>query len=577
VTKHQGIHVVKFMKKILLAVISGALLAGCSTPIQKTAYVGDSVAPVYEPGELNRESLYDLLVAEISGQRQQFDTAMELYLKQAELTGDPGVAKRATRVAQYVKDREAMAKAARLWRQAEPDNMEPYQISASLLLHEGRYEEAKPLLRKAMSENSERLLLVIRSQIPKMEQSTLQGYYTLLQEIEGDDPAASHIAKGLLLVQMEQSDDALREFNSALALEPHNLDALVQKAELLRTSGRTEEALALLKQKTGELDLEENRQLHILYTQLLFQSNNLAQGRQQAEKLLEALPNDPQLKFYLGLLLLEYDQLGPSARIMNEILRGNTSDSRPHFYLGHIAQKENRIDDAVEHYIQVKDGKNVLQSYSRALTLLDKKEDKPRVRALMKQARSDLPSLIPRFYALEAEWLNLREYKDDALEVLNEALAQFGDDINLLYSRAMLQEQNRFDLAETDLRRILELEPDNAMAQNALGYTLTLHTERYEEALELITKALKQRPDDAAIIDSMGWVLFKLGRTDEALPYLERAYEEVMDAEVAGHLIQAYQAAGQRDKAEALLRQSLKKSPDSKELIEAARSLESTP
>ncbi|WP_036228671.1 tetratricopeptide repeat protein [Marinobacterium jannaschii] len=562
------------MKKILLAAISSALLAGCSSPIQKSASAIESTPPAYEPGELNRKSLYDLLVAEISGQRQQFDTALELYLKQAELTNDPGVAKRATRVAQYVKDRESMAKAAALWRQAEPDNMEPYQISASLLLHEGKFDEARPLLRKAMSENSERLLLVIRSQIPKMEQSTLQGYYNLLQEIQGDDPAASLITQGLLLIQMEQPEDGLKAFNGALALEPDNLDALVQKAELLRATGRTDEALALLKRKTLKMDLEENRQLHILYTQLLFQSGKTDQGRQQAEKLLKALPDDPQLKFYLGLLMLEYNQLKPASNIMQEILRSHPNDSRPHFYMGHIAQKENRIEDAVSHYIRVKDGKNILQSFSRALTLLDKPSDQARVQQIMKDGRASLPAMVPRFYALEAEWLNLRQLKTEALKVLNEALAQFDDDISLLYSRAMLQEATQFDLAEKDLRRILQLEPDNAMAQNALGYTLTLHTRRYKEALQLISKALEQRPDDAAIIDSMGWVLFKLGRVEEALPYLERAYKEVQDAEVASHLIQAYQAAGQRAKAEALLQKSLKQTPDSKELIEAARSLD---
>ncbi len=568
------------MKKLILASLSAALLVGCGQPLQRGTTLPDQSAPSYQAGELNQESVYDLLLAEIAGQRQQFDQALALYLKQARLTGDAGVAERATRVAQYLRQPDAMAEAAELWRQAAPDNPEPYQVLTSLKLHQGRFDEALPLLEKALADNGERMLLILRSQLHNMDPQTLTGYLQLLDQIELQDPiqrSTQLITRGALLIQLQRHEEALQTFDGVLAADPENLDALTQKAELLRSTGRVEEALQLLRGPTLTLDLENNRQLHILYTQLLFQAGDIGAGSEQARALLETLPGDLQLKFYLGLLLLEYDQRQAAAQLMRELLADRPSDTRPYYYLGHIAQKEGRTEDALTAFLQVRDGKNILQAHSRALTLLDAPDHQPRVQQILQDARAQMPAMAPQLYALEAEWLNLHDFTDDALTVLNEALGLYGDDTSLLYSRAMLLEGTNYALAERDLRRILALEPDNAMALNALGYTMTLHTGRYQEAYALISRALALRPDDAAVVDSMGWVLFKLKRYTEAVEYLERAYAEVADAEVAGHLIRAYWAAGERARARELLAESLLRDPDSEHLREAAQAIGGTP
>src|SRR5690606_12879141 len=123
------------------------------------------------------------------------------------------------------------------------------------------------------------------------------------------------------------------------------------------------------------------------------------------------------------------------------------------------------------------------------------------------------------------------------MALLNEAVSDFPDQTDLLYSRAMTAEKlGNLGQLEADLRRMLELKPDDSVALNALGYTLADRTDRHQEAFGYISRALEQRPTDPAVMDSMGWVLYRLGQPDEALPWLQKAWQAFPDPEVASHL-----------------------------------------
>ncbi|HWU70757.1 MAG TPA: tetratricopeptide repeat protein, partial [Pseudoxanthomonas sp.] len=149
-------------------------------------------------------------------------------------------------------------------------------------------------------------------------------------------------------------------------------------------------------------------------------------------------------------------------------------------------------------------------------------------------------------------------------------LAAWPDDNAILYARALAWERrDRIDHAEADLRRILVTEPENTAALNALGYTLADRTNRYQEALELIDRARAAEPDDAAIIDSFGWVLYRLGRIDEALVQLRRAYTMQKDPEIAAHLGEVLWVQGQKDEARKYFEESRKLDPENRSLLRA--------
>ncbi|MGB0467200.1 MAG: tetratricopeptide repeat protein [Pontibacterium sp.] len=562
------------MKIRFYSLIATLLLSGCGLQGIKTAPAEVSAPPVYQAGELNRESVYDLLVAEIAGQQQRFDLALANYLKQARLTADPGVARRATRVAQYLRNTEAMMEAAELWKNAEPQNAEPYQILASLLLHQKRYEEALPLITQATEDDPEQMLAIIRSQISAMPDRVAESYLTIVNQQLNTQQQTPNllITRGLLHAHLKQPHEALAAFDKALTIQPDNIDTITQKAEFLRTNDQYKAALLTIKPALKRQP--HNRQLQVLYAQLLFQVRQHKAGLEIAKKLINENSKDYQLKFYLALLILENRQLEEAAILLNELLKQKPADSRPHYYLGAIAQQNGDIKRAIDHFMQVNNPTTHYQALSRISVLLDTPEDREQLTQILADVRNTQPKLAARLYALEAEWLDLHGFEEAALVLMEDALTHFSNDINLLYTRAMLLEPHDFDRTEKDLRRILVLDPESTLALNALGYTLAVHTTRYDEAYKLIDQALSQKPNDPAIIDSMGWVLFKLKRYQESVDFLTRAYTVVQDPEVTSHLIQAHWALGNKDKALDLLTSGLSKDPDNNYLQEAAQAVE---
>lgn len=555
-------------RSFIFITVSLLILQGCqSNPAPKQTLASEPA--IYVPGEFNRESLYDLLLAEIAGQRRLFPLALDNYSVQAQKTRDPAVAERATRIAQYLRDSDKILSSARLWREISPENPEPYQIEASMLLHKGKYEDALPLIQKALDYDALRTLALIRNQSENINSQTSSGYISMLEAYKKSHKPRSDLALTLALLYKasNQTEQALASFNQALDINPENPEALIQKAELLRLEKDLDGALTMI--KSAFKQQPENKQLNILYTQLLFQTNHIQEATQQAESLLDKNIKDKQLTYYLALLLLENEQLTTAQKAFKHLLIIEENDSSPHFYLGHIEQVQKNNKQAIEHYISVKEGPNILQALTRAVALLESDQNKAQVQKILKDARASLPSQATQIFTIEAEWLNLHNYSDEAFTLIEDALSITPDNTTLLYTRAMMIESTNFPQAEKDLRQVLTLDPDNATALNALGYTLLLHTDRFTEAHQLIQAALNIEPEDPAILDSMGWVLHKMGRSQEALPYLEKAHALYSDPEVSSHLIQVYWATDQKDKAKTLLESAHKENPGNPFLDEA--------
>ncbi|WP_299196043.1 tetratricopeptide repeat protein [uncultured Amphritea sp.] len=553
-------------------------LSGCTGQLSKlVADTADTEAvslPVveYQPGELNRETLYELIVAEIAGQRKEFDLSLDNYLHQARLTGDPEIAKRATYIAQYLQRNDQLLQASQLWQKADPQNPEPYLVAASLLLRKGDFTEALPLLRKALQHSDKQTLMIISAQADKLTPEENDAYVQLLEEQAGKETDATLLTTlGILYALQGNNEKALQRFDAAIADDASYLEAVLQKAELLRAAGHYRKAIKVLE---PQMDADQpDQQLFTLYVQLLFQSKQTKKAVQQALLLVETFPEEPQLTFYTSLLLLENDQVEQSREIMQDLLQRYPDNTTPHYYLGLIEQHDGNNEKAIAHFIKVKDSNNILQAYRRIAALLDHPNNRDRLQGILQDARNNMPEIDIQLYAMEAEWLNLHDFKDAALSMLDEALQQHPNDSSLLYTRAMTLDPQDINLIEKDLRQVLRLEPDNSMALNALGYTLSLYTDRFDEAYELINKALQLSPNDPAILDSMGWVLLKQGKAADAVSFLQQAYDLFPDPEVSAHLIQAYHAAGNQQQALNLLKKEQLKHPDNEYLQEAATSI----
>jgi Tfp pilus assembly protein PilF len=261
--------------------------------------------------------------------------------------------------------------------------------------------------------------------------------------------------------------------------------------------------------------------------------------------------------------------------LLYDELRKDTSKPDPErrLLLGQMAQFLKRPQEALDWYGSVPGGPQRTEARLRAANVLfelgRKDEAFARARELQGDASAD-DDARRGAYLLEAE---LKQKNDDdagELDVLARGLAAYPDDINLLYARGLAWERrDRIDRAEADLRRILVTDPENVAALNALGYTLADRTTRYQEALELIDRARTAEPDEAAIIDSYGWVLYRLGRHAEALVELRRAFTLQKDPEIAAHIAEVLWVSGKQEEARKYFEESRKLDPENRSLLRA--------
>ncbi|MBI4205092.1 MAG: tetratricopeptide repeat protein, partial [Betaproteobacteria bacterium] len=231
-------------------------------------------------------------------------------------------------------------------------------------------------------------------------------------------------------------------------------------------------------------------------------------------------------------------------------------------YLGQVNEERKRFEEALKWYGSVGAGEQYINAQARYAGVLSKQ-------GRLADARKHLHQISPQnnqqhVQLTQAEAQLLREAMayQEAFDVLGRALDKLPDYPELLYDYAMAAEKiNRFDVLESNLRKLIRIRPDHAHAHNALGYTLADRNERLGEARELVETALKLAPEDPFIMDSMGWVLYRLGQIKAALSYLQRAYALRPDPEIAAHLGELLWVGGQRDEAQKVWSDVLKEHP----------------
>jgi len=245
-------------------------------------------------------------------------------------------------------------------------------------------------------------------------------------------------------------------------------------------------------------------------------------------------------------------------------------------FLAEIAEETRRYDEAIARYREVTEGEGerAWLAKLRIAAIMGKQGKVEAARQYLGTLESDDHEQEIQLKQAEAQLLqDARDYQG-AYGVLTAALADDPDSAELLYDVAMVAEKlNRLDEAESRLKRVIELKPDNAQALNALGYTLVDRTQRAAEGLQLIEKAHALAPADPFILDSMGWAHFRLGHLDESEKFLRRALAERPDPEIAAHLGEVLWAKGERDRAQEIWQSQLKETPDNPVLLDTVRRL----
>jgi tetratricopeptide (TPR) repeat protein len=276
----------------------------------------------------------------------------------------------------------------------------------------------------------------------------------------------------------------------------------------------------------------------------------------------------------LALINREIGDSQEAKTYLRQLLELGQRVDEAYYYLGRMAEDEGNLPAAVSSYAQVSEGREFLSANNRIGEILISAGELDQSRAWFEQQRQRHPRQREQLYGIEAELLRGAGELQASMGVLNRGLAELPDSDSLRYSRSLVgEQQDNLALMESDLRAILARDPNNATALNALGYSLANRTDRYAEAHDLIARALALQPNEPAILDSMGWVLYRQGRYEEALGYLQRAYAAFPDPEVAAHLGEVLWVTGDTEAAAAIWRGALSQDPGHEVLASTLRRL----
>ncbi|TCO76252.1 tetratricopeptide repeat protein [Chromatocurvus halotolerans] len=513
--------------------------AAVSVPRERPAETADTAPPTLDESTYRRlpdDSVYPLLAAEFALRKRDYPTAMNLYMEQAAKLRDPAVSAHATHLAQYLQREDAAREAVTLWVELEPDNPEPHNTLATLLVREGRLLEAvEHLAIVARDDESNARFPILMNGFgdldPEEQQAMVEALDALMPDLS--DSISLLMTRALVADEMGDPERALARLGDVFAQEPFQHQALLLEARMLQEQG-SETPFARIEQALED-DAGRDR-LRLQYARLLAR-DDMDAAREQFEILSAGNPEDGDLLFSLALINEELDDPEAAKRYLQQLLKQRQRTSEAYFVLGRIAESEDDTAQAIEHYMQVGDGKDLLAASMRIGVLLLAQDQQARFSGYFATLRQSYPARSEQLYALQANLLNEARRDDASLALLNEAINTFPDSTSLRYARSVVYERrDNIDAAVADLRSIIGREPANATALNALGYTLANRTDQLDEAHSLIREALALEPNEPAILDSMGWVLYRQGEYDAAIDYLTRAYAGFPDPEVAAHL-----------------------------------------
>jgi tetratricopeptide (TPR) repeat protein len=583
---------------------SAVMLAACAT------------APTVVGTDAQVEVDSHLLLGEIAIERRDVQTAADEFLAAAMLSSEPGPAERATRIAHELELNQLGLTAGARWRELAPtDERAAYYL--------GVFETRANRVARATTE-FERFIRSIENRrtgfalvLEALGGEPYTGTATqIMRSLNASFPnvPAGQYALARLALRSGDFELALTNAEAAAKSDADWIEAQLLYARTLLVTGRSEDSLAIAADLAGRHDEVE---VQLQYAELLLSAGRPREAETRLNAILATNPGLPEATRALAFLAMTEQRVDEAKQYFNELRGEPNYRNEAFYYLGRLAETERDFLQATRSYARVTEGTHAVEAQLRTARIMyaEQSDREGAVRHLR-----DFGTANPRFatdmLVAQAQLLVQMEQPDEAMRVLDEALASSPDDpalesahaqlyvirvqsitergaldeaealLNegldrhpdntaLRYSLALLYEDQQRNRKALDvLEALADENPDDAAILNAYGYLLTDRFDRHDEARDYIERALALNPDSPAIIDSMGWVLFKLGDFRAARDYLERAYRLEQDAEIAAHLVDARWQLGERDSARELLRQSLEANPDSRHLQEVDERLE---
>jgi len=526
--------------------------------------------PARSNDALSAQRVFQILAAEIAAQRGQIGTAAATWLALARETRDPKAAQRATELALTDRSGGRAIEAAEFWLELEPEATMPAMALETLWLSNGQLERAEPLITRQLAaarkkeQLSERYGPLTRNLLRAPDRSAALALLDRVSVLDLDQ-AAARIARATLAHAAGNQGRAAAEIRSAAALRPGSEEVALTAATVLTvdTAGRLE-AIALL--RTFVDAQPKAPRARFALARLYAIDGRLDEALAQLNRTLADEPDDPSTLFAAAHLAGELKRPAEAVQLMSRWveLPGEPGPERNAgwMFLARMAEDQGQPEQSLRWLEQVSEGDEQVEALVHRAIVLGRLKRADDGRALLSGAEPRTPRDRTRVVQARAELLREDGRSAEAFDVVDAGLAAQPDEPQLLYDRAMLGERlGRLDRMESDLRRLIVLRPNHAHAYNALGYTFADRNVRLDEARTLIERAVQLAPEDPQILDSMGWVAYRQGKTEEALNWLQRAWAIKTDPEIGAHLGEVLWRLGRRSDAITIWNQAIGRDP----------------
>jgi tetratricopeptide (TPR) repeat protein len=518
--------------------------------------------------DLNEPMLYEFLLGEIALQRGDDGLAAQTFLDLAKRTRDPRVARRAVEIANQARMPELALEAAKTWHELDPSSSHALQVVAALFVASKRVDEALPYLEKLLSADGVNLengfMQLNRLLAANPDKAANLRVVRQLASKHPQLPQA-HFAVAQASAAAGDEAAAVAAVRRAAALRPDWELAALLEAQIVqrRSPAAAAKVLADFVAKNPN-----SREARLNYARVLVLDKRLPEARKQFEAVLAANPGNTEVIYAVGLLAFQLKDYPVAEENMKRLLALGYRDANGvRYLLGQIAEEQKQWPQAVQWYERIADGEQALPARMRTANAIAKQGKLEEARAFLKRVAADNPDEEAQLTVAEAQLLRDANRNQDAFQLLGEALRKEPDQPELLYDYALTAEKiERYDVLESNLRKLIQVRPDHAHAYNALGYSFAERNMRLPEARKLVERALELAPDDYFIIDSLGWVLYREGDLKGAAEQLRRAYSGRPDAEIGAHLGEVLWVMGERDEASRVWQESLKSSPENETL-----------
>mgnify|MGYP001815322854 FL=1 len=519
------------------------------------------------------EAAAHLLQAELALQGSEFLEAVQEYRKAAQVSESVDIARQATRVGYSFGFNDEALLAAERWLELDEDSDEALLYVAQLQLRLGEMRAARRNFKKLIERGDEEPDVRLLSLVQVLSEEDPEAADEVMRRLAKPykKSAYAQYATAVLAMQAGDTDYAEERVLRAIELDPDWTKAKLLYARTMLLAGRQDEAIEYTARLIGD-DPDPDPDARMELALMMMTAGRDDDALSQINQILLEQPSRADALRMMAIINFRLENLDAAWADFQDLLASGRFTMDALYYLARIADVRNEHERALRLYSQVKSGPNAVISQRRASALVAyEMEDPQGALQQLEEFGNSSPSHAIDMVLARAQLLASLERYDEALDFYDKYVMYRPDDESALLGRAeLLLRMDRLDEAVEQYRASVNRWPESAMSLNALGYTLADRTDEYHEAEKLIRKALEYDPDSPAIIDSLGWVLFKLGEYEASLAELQRAYEKLDDHEVAAHIVEVLYALERRDEALEVLEDAESRHMDS-ELLQDVR------